>query len=113
MIIPMARTIRQMVTGRFLPTLLVTATRHSASLHSRPTPVELSTQPWAEEPAGVTTANNVIAIGISGENVSNSCYIGHIYSNIQPQVGTDPDLVTINSDGRLGTPQRLFAPIQT
>jgi len=50
---------------------------------------------------GVSTANNVIAIGISAENVSNSCYIGHIYSNVQPQVGTDPDLVTINSDGRL------------
>ncbi len=28
--------------------------------------------------------------------------IGQIYSNIQPQVGTDPDLVTINSNGRLG-----------
>src|SRR5882757_10813279 len=52
--------------------------------------------------SGVTTANNVIAIGISAENVSNSCYIGQIYSNVQPQVGTDPDLVTINSDGRLG-----------
>ena len=51
---------------------------------------------------GVSTANNVIAIGISGENVSNSCYIGHIYSNIQPQVGTDPDLVAVNSDGKLG-----------
>jgi uncharacterized coiled-coil protein SlyX len=34
--------------------------------------------------------------------VSNSCYIGHIYSNVQPVVGTDPDVVTINSDGRLG-----------
>ena len=52
--------------------------------------------------SGVSTANNVIAIGISAENVSNSCYIGQVYSNVQPQVGTDPDLVTINSDGRLG-----------
>jgi hypothetical protein len=52
--------------------------------------------------SNVTTANNVIAIGISAENVSNSCYIGQIYTNVQPQVGTDPDLVTINSDGRLG-----------
>jgi Chaperone of endosialidase len=50
----------------------------------------------------VTSANNVIAIGSGGQNVSNSCYIGRIYSNVQPQVGTDPDLVTINSDGRLG-----------
>jgi hypothetical protein len=50
----------------------------------------------------VTIANHVIAIGINGANVSNSCYIGQIYTNIQPQVGTDPDLVTINSDGRLG-----------
>ena len=52
--------------------------------------------------SGVTTANNVIAIGISAENVNNSCYIGQIYSNVQPVVGTDPDVVTINSDGRLG-----------
>jgi hypothetical protein len=50
----------------------------------------------------VSTANNVIAIGSSAQNVSNSCYIGQIYANVQPQVGTDPDLVTINSDGRLG-----------
>jgi hypothetical protein len=34
--------------------------------------------------------------------VSNSCYIGLIYSNVQPQVGIDPDYVTVNSDGRLG-----------
>ncbi len=52
--------------------------------------------------SSVTTANNVIAIGISAENVSNSCYIGQIYSNVQPIVGTDPDSVTINSSGRLG-----------
>ena len=50
----------------------------------------------------VTTANNVISIGANGANVSNSCYVGQIYTNVQPQVGTDPDLVTINSDGRLG-----------
>ena len=50
----------------------------------------------------VSTADEVIAIGTFGQNVSNSCYIGQIYSNIQPQVGTDPDLVTINSNGRLG-----------
>ncbi len=50
----------------------------------------------------VANADNVIAIGTGGQNVSNSCYIGQIYSNIQPQVGTDPDLVTINSNGRLG-----------
>jgi trimeric autotransporter adhesin len=50
----------------------------------------------------VTDANSVIAIGANGTNVSNSCFIGQIYSNIQPQVGTDPDLVTINSSGRLG-----------
>ena len=34
--------------------------------------------------------------------MSNSCFIGQIYTNIQPQVGIDPDLVTINSNGRLG-----------
>jgi trimeric autotransporter adhesin len=52
--------------------------------------------------AAVSTADEVIAIGTLGQNVSNSCYIGQIYSNIQPQVGTDPDVVTINSNGRLG-----------
>jgi hypothetical protein len=52
--------------------------------------------------SGVTDANSVIAIGADGENVSNSCYIGQIYSNIQPQIGIDPDLVTISSSGRLG-----------
>jgi hypothetical protein len=50
----------------------------------------------------VTNADEVIAIGTGGANVSNSCFIGQIYTNIQPQVGIDPDLVTINSNGRLG-----------
>jgi hypothetical protein len=50
----------------------------------------------------VTNADSVIAIGTLRQNVSNSCFIGQIYTNIQPQVGTDPDLVTINSNGRLG-----------
>jgi len=51
---------------------------------------------------GVSTASSVIAIGTSGANVNNSCFIGQIYSNIQPAVGVDPDFVTINSSGRLG-----------
>ena len=50
----------------------------------------------------VTTANNVICIGATGGNVDNRCFIGNIYSNVQPIVGTDPDSVTINSSGRLG-----------
>jgi hypothetical protein len=50
----------------------------------------------------VTDANSVIAIGSGGANVSNSCFIGNIYSNVQPIVGTDPDSVTITSAGRLG-----------
>jgi hypothetical protein len=52
--------------------------------------------------SNVMNANNVIAIGSPGANVSNSCYIGQIYSNVQPIVGTDPDSVTITSNGRLG-----------
>jgi len=44
----------------------------------------------------------VIAIGTSGDDLGNSCFIGQIYTNVQPQVGTDPDSVTINSRGRLG-----------
>ena len=51
---------------------------------------------------GVSTATNVICIGISGQNIDNSCFIGGIYSNVQPIVGTDPDSVTITSTGRLG-----------
>jgi hypothetical protein len=50
----------------------------------------------------VTTASNVICIGASGANVDNSCFIGQIYFNVQPIVGTDPDSVTITSAGRLG-----------
>ncbi len=50
----------------------------------------------------VANADNVIAIGATGQNISNSCFIGQIYTNVQPQVGIDPDLVTINSNGRLG-----------
>src|SRR5262249_14790605 len=53
--------------------------------------------------SSVTTASNVICIGgIGGENIDNSCYIANIYSNIQPVIGTDPDYVTIASNGRLG-----------
>jgi len=51
---------------------------------------------------GVSTANNVICVGTSGANVDNGCFIGNIYSNVQPIVGTDPDSVTIASNGRLG-----------
>jgi len=50
----------------------------------------------------VTTASNVTCIGASGANVDNSCFIGRIYFNAQPIVGTDPDSVTITSTGRLG-----------
>ena len=62
-----------------------------------------ATSPWGHGAGGsVTTANNVICIGASGANVDNSCFIGRIYSNVQPIVGTDPDSVTITSTGRLG-----------
>src|SRR6266498_492273 len=50
----------------------------------------------------VTMASNVICIGSPGADVSDSCYIGNIYGNVQPVMGTDPDYVTINSGGRLG-----------
>jgi hypothetical protein len=50
----------------------------------------------------VSSAQNVIAIGTPGQDINNSCFIAQIYSNVQPVVGTDPDVVTINSDGRLG-----------
>src|SRR6476646_10829402 len=50
----------------------------------------------------ITTADNTICIGTAGVNVSNSCFIGQVYSNVQPIVATDPDSVTITSAGRLG-----------
>jgi uncharacterized coiled-coil protein SlyX len=47
----------------------------------------------------VTTADNVICIGVAGENVSNSCYIANIFGESSPSgVG-----VFISSNGKLGT----------
>jgi len=46
---------------------------------------------------GITTANNVIAIGTAAANVSNSCYIGNIWN----QAGGS-QAVYVNSDGKLG-----------
>jgi hypothetical protein len=53
----------------------------------------------ADAGVSVTTANNVICIGASGQNVSNSCYIGQIFGATSAS-GT---AVFINSDGKLGT----------
>jgi hypothetical protein len=49
----------------------------------------------------VTTANNVIAIGsnVSGENVSNTCYIGNIFG----VTSAGATAVYVNSLGKLGT----------
>jgi uncharacterized coiled-coil protein SlyX len=51
---------------------------------------------------GIAAANNVICIGTDGQNIDNSCYIGNIYTNVQPIVGTDPDSVTVRNSGKLG-----------
>ena len=49
----------------------------------------------------VTTADHVICIGHSGANVSNSCYIGHIYgATIDPGTAT---AAAIDASGKLGT----------
>ena len=48
----------------------------------------------------VTTANNVISIGSSGANVSNSCFIGNIFGATTVNVGTP---VLVDSAGQLGT----------
>ena len=53
-----------------------------------------------EAGASVTTASNVIAIGTTGANVSNSCYIGHIYGTFNTAQSA---VVYIDPDGRLGT----------
>jgi Chaperone of endosialidase len=52
--------------------------------------------------SNVTTATNVICIGAPGDNVSGGVFIGNVYLNVQPIVGTNPDSVTITSSGRLG-----------
>jgi hypothetical protein len=49
--------------------------------------------------SGVTTADNVIAIGAEGADVSNSCYIG----NIAGADATGGDPVFITNEGKLGT----------
>jgi hypothetical protein len=49
--------------------------------------------------SNVGTANNVIAIGTSGANVSNSCYIGNIFG----KTSSGGTAVFINSAGKLGT----------
>ncbi len=48
---------------------------------------------------GVTTASSVICIGISGANVTNSCFIGNIFG-VTSSGGT---AVLINGNGQLGT----------
>jgi hypothetical protein len=51
--------------------------------------------------SAVTTANNVIAIGtnVSGENVSNTCFIGSIFG----KTSASATAVFVNSLGKLGT----------
>lgn len=51
--------------------------------------------------SSVTDANNVIAIGTSGENVSNSCYIGNIFG--AGVNGGTAMPVSVDADGKLGT----------
>src|SRR5205823_5121866 len=50
--------------------------------------------------SNVTNANNVICIGasVSGENVSNSCYIGNVHDSM-----ANGRAVYVNSDNKLGT----------
>jgi hypothetical protein len=50
---------------------------------------------------GVSTANNVIAIGAPGVNLGNSCYVGQIFG--QPVDPASAVPVFVDSDGKLGT----------
>jgi hypothetical protein len=52
----------------------------------------------------ITGGDNVcIGRGMEGvAGVDDTTWIRNIYTTVQPVVGTDPDVVTINSDGRLG-----------
>ena len=52
-----------------------------------------------EAGSSVTTANNVIAIGTTGANVSFSCYIAHIFGATHANGAA----VFVSSDGKLGT----------
>jgi hypothetical protein len=47
----------------------------------------------------VTTADNVICIGVNGDNVSDSCFIGNIFGGTVPGGAT----VIIDNNGHLGT----------
>ena len=47
----------------------------------------------------VIDVNSVICIGSAGENVANSCYIGHIFG----QTASGGSAVFINNNGKLGT----------
>jgi hypothetical protein len=47
----------------------------------------------------VTTASDVICIGAAGQNVSNSCYIGHIAGQT---VGAGGSTCYVDNDGKLG-----------
>ena len=53
-----------------------------------------------EAGSSVTTARHVIAIGTTGANVDNSCYIGQIYGSFNTAQSA---VVYIDPDGRLGT----------
>jgi hypothetical protein len=62
---------------------------------------ERNTALGIEAGSNVTTATNVIAIGTSGDNLSNSCYIGNIFgATIDPGSATT---VGVDSNGKLGT----------
>jgi uncharacterized coiled-coil protein SlyX len=52
-----------------------------------------------EAGVGVTTADNVICIGATGANVSNSCFIGQIFG----ATSSGGTAVFINGNGKLGT----------
>ncbi len=75
-----------------------TASGVSALVHN--TSGSFNTALGFEAGASVTTANNVIAIGTAGANVSNSCYIGQIFGTFNTAQSA---VVYIDPDGRLGT----------
>ena len=54
-----------------------------------------------EAGTGVSTADNVIAIGATGANVDNSCYIGSIFG--QPVDPITATAVAVDTNGKLGT----------
>lgn len=93
---------RPTVLKRSKKILLATKTLPSVTLALNHATTSGNTALGFDAGGNVETASSVTCIGHPSADVDNSCFIGNIYSNVQPIVGIDPDSVTVTSSGRLG-----------